>query len=272
VIVLHRAYGLREGLPMTVDTKSWMASITKTMSSNLMWMMLDQGLIDLDTPLSAYLPPLRDVPMATPLTIRHLYSHSSGFPEMDHWGDEMNDLQEVAADYAPYLRVAERLYYNGVGLALGGEVMEMISGETVPLLYHHHLLGPLGCTNTEVMGTMGDARSVPLDIAKIGQLMLNGGAYGNQRFYSAATLARVLPQPLTNILGPETGGTRGLDVEFWSYPGLSRQAYGHGAASSADLIVDPVNDLVIVMTRNSAGRNFGKYHTQFIQTVAEGMQ
>jgi CubicO group peptidase (beta-lactamase class C family) len=272
VIVLHRAYGTREGRPMTVDTKSWMASITKTMSSNLMWMMLDQGLIDLDTPLPAYLPPLRDVPMATPLTIRHLYSHSSGFPEMAHWGDEMNDLQEVAADYAPYLHVADRLHYNGVGLALGGEVMEMISGETVPLLYHHHLLGPLGCTNTEVMGTMGDARSVPLDIAKIGQLMLNGGTYGNQRFYSAATLARVLPQPLTKILGPEHGGTRGLDVEYWRYPGLSKQAYGHGAASSADLIVDPVNDLVIVMTRNNAGTNFGKYHTQYIQTVAEGMQ
>jgi CubicO group peptidase (beta-lactamase class C family) len=272
VIVLHRAYGMRDGRPMTVDTKSLMASITKTMSSNLMWMMLDQGLIDLDTPVSAYLPPLRGVPMAIPLTIRHLYSHSSGFPEMDHWGDEMNDLQEVAADYAPYLRVAERLYYNGVGLALGGEVMEMISGETVPLLYHRHLLGPLGCTNTEVMGTMGDARSVPLDMAKVAQLMLNGGAYGSQRFYSAATLARVLPQPLTQILGPETGGTRGLDVEFWTYPGLSKQAYGHGAASSADLIVDPVNDLVIVMTRNNAGRNFGKHHPQFIRTVAEAMQ
>ena len=33
VIVIHRAYGERDGKPMTVDTKSWMASVTKAMSA-----------------------------------------------------------------------------------------------------------------------------------------------------------------------------------------------------------------------------------------------
>jgi hypothetical protein len=32
-----------------------------------------------------------------------------------------------------------------------------------------------------------------------------------------------------------------------------------------------VNDLVIVMTRNSAGRNFEKHHPRFIRAVVDGM-
>jgi hypothetical protein len=35
--------------------------------------------------------------------------------------------------------------------------------------------------------------------------------------------------------------------------------------------VDPVNDLVIVMTRNTAGKNFEKYHPQFLQAIVDGM-
>ena len=50
VIVLHKAYGTRDGKPMTVHTKSWMASITKTMSASIMWMLIDQGLVGLDDP------------------------------------------------------------------------------------------------------------------------------------------------------------------------------------------------------------------------------
>lgn len=59
VIVLHRAYGTREGKPMTVDMKSWMASVTKTMSASLMMMLVDQGILDLDDPVEKYVPALR---------------------------------------------------------------------------------------------------------------------------------------------------------------------------------------------------------------------
>jgi CubicO group peptidase (beta-lactamase class C family) len=47
--------------------------------------------------------------------------------------------------------------------------------------------------------------------------------------------------------------------------------FGHGAASAATLRIDPVNDLVIVMTRNAAGTHFDKYHPQFITAVVDGL-
>ena len=273
VIVLHKAYGVRDGKPMTTETKSWMASITKTLSANLMMMLVDQGLVDLDDRADKYLPPLREATSIRPLTVRHLYTHTSGFPEMDHWGDEMNDLAEVVSDYLPYLRVGENRVYNGVGIGLGGKIIEVVSGETIPVFFHNHLLGPLGCTNTDVVGTYGDARSVPMDIAKVGQMMLNRGAYGGLRFYRDETFEKMLPQRMTKLLGRDDGSSVGIGL--WTYdeiPGLSASTIGHGAASSATLLVDPVNDLVIVMTRNTAGKNFNKYHPQFLQAIVDGME
>jgi CubicO group peptidase (beta-lactamase class C family) len=157
-------------------------------------------------------------------------------------------------------------------LGLGGKIIEVISGETIPEFYQKHLLVPLGCNNTDVTGTYGDARSVPLDIAKVGQMMLNRGAYGNLRFYREETFAKMLPGPMTKVLGRDTGEIVGIGL--WRYddlPGLSSSTFGHGAASSATFLVDPVNELAIVMTRNRAGRNFDKYHPQFLQVVADGM-
>ncbi len=44
-IPAHKAYGERDGKPMTVDTPSWMASVTKTMSATLMMELLGQGIV-----------------------------------------------------------------------------------------------------------------------------------------------------------------------------------------------------------------------------------
>src|SRR4029078_11324243 len=61
VIVLHKAYGTRDDKPMTVDTPSWMASITKPMSSSLVLMLADRGLLKLDGSLGTYSREVRGI-------------------------------------------------------------------------------------------------------------------------------------------------------------------------------------------------------------------
>jgi len=255
---------------MALTDKSWMASITKLLSGTLIMMLVDQGLVDLDDPVDKFLPALRNIPVRKPLTIRHLYTHTNGL--WGHWGDDLNDFEELIADFYPYLKVGEFHSYNGAGYALGGKVIEAVSGEAIPQFFKRHLLDPLGCPNTDVVDTSAGSRSTPLDIAKIGQMLLNKGAYGDMRFFSEETFGKMLPQKLTKVLGPDTGIEWGIGMTWFGEKGLGKGTFGHGAASAATLRIDPVHDLVIVMTRNAAGRNFEKYHPQFIDTIVEGLE
>ena len=92
--------------------------------------------------------------------------------------------------------------YGGMGLALGGKIIETVSGEAIPQFYMRHLLGPLSCANTEVTDTAGGSRSVPLDMAKIAQMLLNNGAYGNMWFFSEKTAElRVPPAKAVQVAG-----------------------------------------------------------------------
>ncbi len=270
VVFMEKAYGMRDRTPMTTDTQSWVASITKTLSATLLWMLVDQGVVDLDDPVSKYLPPLRDIHIENSLTIRHVYTHTGGL--WCHWGDEWNDLENVIALIYPYLEVARDYNYNGLGPALGSRVVEMITGEGLPQLYQNHLLGPLGCAHTDMHDSYGRGRSVPRDLAVIGQMLLNGGAYGDMRFFSQQTLDMMLPRNIGYILGRETDVVVGIGTDPLGTDGMSPRTFGHGSASKSTFRIDPENGLVVTMTRNDAGKNFQQYHAQFIQTIVENLQ
>ena len=268
VLVLHEAYGMRDGRPMTVDDRSWMASITKLLSGTLMMMLVDRGLVDLDAPLDTYLPSLRGIEVARPLTIRDLYIHTNGL--WGHWGDDLHDFEEIVAGYYPYLPVREQHSYNGAGYALGGKVIEALTGEAIPRFYKRRLLDPLGCTNTHVTDTSGGATSVPADIARIAQMLLNRGAYGEWRFFSEETFAKMLPAKQVLSAGHEVEW--GIGVTWHRKEGLGESTFGHGAASAATLRIDPENELIVVMTRNSAGTRFSDFHPQFLEMAGRACE
>jgi CubicO group peptidase (beta-lactamase class C family) len=263
VIAIHKAYGQYNEKPMTLNTKTWMASITKLMSATLMMEFVDQGLVGLDDRIDKHLPAFRNIKVKTPLTIRHLYTHTNGL--WGHWGDEVNDFEEVISDFYPYLETGQRFEYNGAGYALGGKIMEMISGEAMPYFNKKHLLDPLGCSNTIFQGTSSDTMSVPLDMAKFGQMLLNKGAYGKWKFFSEKTFEKMKPRPLTKLLGPGTNGIWGIGIT-----GRGKKIFfGHGAASSAILRIFPDADMVVVQTRDQAGKNFKKNFKKFQNVIYE---
>ncbi|NUM56190.1 MAG: serine hydrolase [Candidatus Hydrogenedentes bacterium] len=281
VVFFERAYGERNGQPMTLDTKSWMASISKFLSGVSMMTLVDQGLVDLDAPLDRYLPQLRGIGVKAPLTVRHCFAHTNGLqlgivpPRMfnDHYGDEMNDYEEVVAGYYPYLEVGTRHGYNGCGYAIAGKVIEQITGEALPQFFLKHMWGPLGCANTDEFDMSARTMSTPRDIATIAQMLLNKGAYGNMRFFKQETFEKFLPVKLAPyVTFPAENLEWGIGAVWTGEPGLSKQTYGHGAASAATLRIDPDNKLIIVMCRNTAGPKFGEFHPQFIRAIVDGLE
>lgn len=281
VVFFERAYGERFGQPMTLDTKSWMASISKFLSGVSMMTLVDQGLVDLDAPLDRYLPQLRDIEVKKPLTVRHCFTHTNGLqlgitpPRMffDHYGDEMNDYEEVIAGYYPYLEVGTRHGYNGCGYAIAGKVIEEITGEALPQFFEKHMWGPLGCAHTDEIDMSARTMSTPRDIATLAQLLLNKGAYGDKRFFKEETFQKFLPVKLAPYVSfPAENLEWGIGAVWTPEPGLGKKTFGHGAASAATLRIDPDNDLIIVMCRNSAGPRFGEFHPKFIKEIVDGLQ
>ncbi len=267
VVVLDKAYGQRNGRPMTVTDTSWMASITKFMVSTLMLMAIDQGRVSLDDPVKKYLPPFQDVKTNRELVIHHLYYHLDNL--WGHWGDDQNDLDQLLGWYGPRLQIGLAYNYNGLDMALAGKILELVSGEALPLYYKHHLLDPLGMTHTEVTGSSADARSTARDMATFLQMLLNKGTYGDKRFFSEATWQQMRPQKITPWCPSDTTSMCGMGCGFFRNEGLGEDVWGGAAASSATVRVDQTNDLVIAMTRNTAGRNFEVYHPQFLRLVGE---
>ncbi|HEX6288820.1 MAG TPA: serine hydrolase, partial [Herpetosiphonaceae bacterium] len=66
----------RDGRPMEADTLIRISSITKMFTAVVVLQLAEEGRIDLDTPISAWLPEI--VPLADRTTVRHLLSHRSG--------------------------------------------------------------------------------------------------------------------------------------------------------------------------------------------------
>lgn len=269
VIVLHKAYGTQNGRPMKVEDACFLASLTKLLSGTLLLAFVDQGLVDPDAPVANYLPPFAAEPGSRSLTVRHLYTHTSGFAW--HWGGWENDLEERLAFYMPHARVAERFEYNGTGFDLGTKILEAISGEAWPGLYRRHIFEPLGCRGTSVQDGGGTAFGTALDLARIGQMLLNRGAYGNLRFMKEETFRRLLPVKLTEVLGPQAESVYGLGAMWHADEGLGAGTFGHGAKSMTTFRVDPEHGLVIVMARNRPGANFATYHPLFLRAVLDGI-
>ncbi|MEM8782662.1 MAG: serine hydrolase [Planctomycetota bacterium] len=269
VVVLHRAYGTRDGEPMTTQTPSAMASLSKLVSGTQVMMAVDAGLIDLDEPVDTYLPELRGAGFAVVPTMRHLYTHTAGMST--HRGEEDHDLEHLVAECAPHLPVGEAYRYNGMSLELGLKVLEQVTGEAYPRFAKRHLLDPLGCRDTDALNASWNTRSTAYDMAAIGQMLLNRGAYGDLRFMREAVFEQMLPGPLTATLGPDAVKTYGIGCDTMSHDGLSASCFGHGAASSATLRIDPELDLVISMTRDAAGENFDAYHPRFIRAVVDAI-
>ncbi len=269
VIVLHKAYGLRDGKSMTTDTKSWMASLTKLLHGTCMMLLVDQGLIDLDASVDAYLPEFAGIEVERPMTLRHMVTHTAGM--WRHWGDDVADLEHRTAECYPYLNVGTKLEYNGMSLALASKVIEQITGESLPAFYRKHLIDPLGMSNTDVTNSSYNARSTALDMAKLGQMLLNAGAYGKERFFSEQTLEKMLPTKIPIAGGALVDMVRGVGCTWTKGPGLSERTFTHGSASKSVLLVDPVNKLVISMTRNGYGKNFEEYNRRFIETITSCM-
>jgi CubicO group peptidase (beta-lactamase class C family) len=171
--------GLRNrelGLPMSRDTIVRVYSMTKIVVSVAALTLLEEGKLGLLDPVADYLPEFRDlkvlvggtaqdpqlVPADKPLTIQHLFTHTSGLiydapgepidefyrPLSEEAGKSLEQLVSRLARLPLKWHPGTRFEY-GYSTDVLGRVIEVISGLRLDAYLRTRILEPLGMTDTD---------------------------------------------------------------------------------------------------------------------------
>jgi methyl acetate hydrolase len=175
-IIYQGAAGVRDvsnGEPMTVDTIVRIASMTKAITSVAIMQLVEQEKARLDDPVGQYLPRFADAqvlegfdaddkpilrPAKSPVTIRHLLTHTSGYV-YEIWNAdagrnvELGNVASISAGGdafvdAPLSFDPGSQWEYGIGTDVLGILIEVISGQSLDVYFQQQIFTPLKMQDT----------------------------------------------------------------------------------------------------------------------------
>jgi CubicO group peptidase (beta-lactamase class C family) len=248
-----------------------MRSASKSVISLLVGIAIDRKLIaSADEPIVKFLPEYAAVksPGWDQVTLRHLLTMSSGmqWDENRGWKDPKNDEPHLGNEADPIRYILSKPIakppdtvwtYNGGGTDLLGNIIERVSGKPLEAFARETLFEPLGISDWEWMkygnGKVASAvglRVRPRDAAKIGQLVLNRGAWGGRQIVSPEWIAQSV-QPRFQAIG-YFSGLFFYGQQWWMGRSIAQEkevkwiaAMGSGGQR---IFIVPDRDLVVMTT------------------------
>lgn len=141
--------------PATPDSVWQIGSISKVWTATLVMQLVDEGLLDLDAPVTKILPELRLAdPMVTKrVTTRHLLNHTSGidgdvFTDTGRGDDCIAKYVELLAEVKQNHPLGATWSYCNSGYSLLGAIIEELTGKTWDEALTERIIEPLGLRAT----------------------------------------------------------------------------------------------------------------------------
>lgn len=294
-IIYHKAFGHQTyesaSVPITTDTLFDIASLTKPIATTTAAMLLyDKGLLDLNTPVCAYLPEFGSNGKEK-ICIKHLLTHTSGidaganpFPSTCSWKEIRTKLMQQS----PLYPLEQRYIYSDLGFIILQQVIEKITQTTLDDFCDKQIFKPLGMTNTsfnprihlvqkeyaptmtlqppleKIAGVVNDPKaffmggvaghaglfSTAQDLAGFMDIMLHFGSYQTNN-----GIARQFIQPTTIAYWTkqQCSFNRGYGWELGRH--LSPNAFGHFGWTGTSIWADRDKDLFCIILTNRAYTN-----------------
>jgi CubicO group peptidase (beta-lactamase class C family) len=258
-----------------------LASLTKVVATTTAVMLLvEDGRMDLDAPVSRYLPGFSGAGKSV-VTVRHLLTHTSGLPAgMDLPGGAPDAvLRRIVATPLKW-RAGERVEYSDLGPIILFEAAERAAEEPLEHLLARRVFRPLGMrstgfnpaapcercapTTTEIHGHVHDPLAQRLggvagnaglfstasDIGRFAAMLAGGGELEGVRVLKPETIelfSRRQPAAGTRALGwdtpdPDGGGAGGVRI--------SSRSFGHTGFTGTSLWIDPDRGTWAVLLTN----------------------
>ena len=174
-VVTTRGLGVTnvdDPLPITDHTVFPIASISKTFAATAMMRLVEQGKVDLASPVRTYLPEfrVRDEAVSGAVTVWNLLTHSGGWegqisgPErgedtLRNFVSSIADLMQVSPlepgrDDNAGRPAAAVWSYNNTGFSVSGRVIEAVTGQSINRAIRELVFTPLGLAHAGT--TTGD--------------------------------------------------------------------------------------------------------------------
>jgi len=178
--ILHkRSYGFADrkvDKKCSVDQKMVIASTTKMFTSVAIAQLIEQGKLDLNTPISTYLD---DFPnqIGDNVTLTHLLTHTSGIELDDIEGfmpairkaRSIDEFYELNLEYLPKMESYEdfktisTLDYSNENFDILGKIIEVSSGQDFYYYLAKNILEPLKMANTGPIDMINDSVDIALN-------------------------------------------------------------------------------------------------------------
>jgi len=161
-IIWEKGFGLADrekNIPATEHTMYTLASISKQITATGLMVLVERGLINLDSPINDYLGEARikaRVGDAAGATVQRVASHTSGLPlHSQHFYDDEPyqppSMDETIRRYGNLVSApGERYQYSNLGYGLLGYVISRVSGKSYADFMREEVFVPLGMDSTSV--------------------------------------------------------------------------------------------------------------------------
>ncbi len=248
-----------------------LASVTKSITSVLFGIALDQGLIDkVDEKLFKFFPKYADLndSLKDQISLEHLLTMTSGLKwnEQDvFYSEAENDIIQlfIVPDPVKYIlskpviyKPGTSYYYNGGGTNLLGKIIQETSELKLDTFAQKYLFDQLGIKqyewihiNSDVVYASGDLKLRPRDMAKIGFIMLNKGVWESKQIISSGWIEKSTA-PYVHFNANEGYGyqwwTKKYELGNASFHSFSADGWG-----GQNIIVFPGLDLIVVLTEGN---------------------
>src|SRR6266542_263902 len=184
-IVYSKGYGvesLDSKKPFTPHTVSAIGSLTKSMTALAMMQLIEQKKVELDKPVTKYLPWFRTAnkERSDKITVRMLLNNTSGlYSNSSSQSDDTkeNSLENLVRSLSSTYLIREpgiSYQYSNVGFSVAGLIISKVSGMSYQQYVHDKIFQPLQMFHTS---------TEPKDFEKLGAI--NGHYYGINKAIAA---------------------------------------------------------------------------------------
>ena len=230
-VVFVKGFGFRDAaqtLPVNTDTLFRGASTTKAFCAALVAMLVDEGKLAWDAPVTTYIPELRFAggDEYSSVSLRDMLSHRTGLARHELlWYHNQTLTAQGLVARLPFLELSAPLrakyQYNNLMYALAGLVIERVTGQPWQAVAQTRLFAPLGMSritlsapemaqdanhamghttrarkllpvalrHDPLLGLAGAINASITEYAKWVQLQLGVGQFGGRRLISTASMA-----------------------------------------------------------------------------------